>query len=143
MSKIDTTPAAWNGISSAPGPVPNPSDSAEDESLWYIFNTLQNPNPQVNIIRDPHARQAMEDLLEGEDVILGLKTALYPYQRRSAAAMVQREAQPAMVLDPRLQAWKGPTGLEFYYDKEDGSIVKEKRLYSEACGGGLCLPCCS
>ncbi|KAJ6101068.1 hypothetical protein N7499_000698 [Penicillium canescens] len=137
MSKIDTTPAAWNGISSAPSPVPNPSDSGEDESLWYIFNTLQNPNPQVNIMRDPHARQAMEDLLEGEDAILGLKTELYPYQRRSAAAMVQREAQPAMVLDPRLQAWKGPTGLEFYYDKEDGSIVKEKRLYSEACGGIL------
>jgi hypothetical protein len=141
MTKIDTTPAAWDGLSSAPSSGPNPSDSAEDESLWYIFNTLQSPSPQLNIMRDPHARQAMEDLLEGEDVILGLKTPLYPYQRRSAAAMVQREAQPAMVLDPRLQAWKSPTGLEYYYDKEDGSIVREKRLYSEACGGEFCLPC--
>ncbi|KAJ5297471.1 hypothetical protein N7508_007720 [Penicillium antarcticum] len=137
MSKIDTTRSAWNGVSCSPSSVSSPSDSAEDESLWYIFNTLQNPNPQVSIMRDPHARQAMEDLLDGEDALLGLKTALYPYQRRSAAAMVQREAQPAMVLDPRLQAWKCPDGSDFYYDKEDGSIVKEKRMYSEACGGIL------
>ncbi|KAJ5762421.1 uncharacterized protein N7511_005803 [Penicillium nucicola] len=137
MSKIDTTRSVWNGVSCVPSPVPNPSAGAEDESLWYIFNTLQNPNPQVSIVRDRNARQAMEDLLEGEDATLGLKTALYPYQRRSAAMMVQREAQPAMVLDPRLQAWKGPDGKEFYYDKEDGRIFKEKRLYSEACGGIL------
>jgi hypothetical protein len=90
-------------------------------------------------MKETHSKQAMEDLLVEAipPTVLGLKTSLYTYQRRSAATMVQREAQPFQTLDPRLQAWQSPTGLEYYYDKEDGSIVREPRLYSEACGGEL------
>jgi hypothetical protein len=53
--------------------------------------------------------------------------------------MVQREAQPAQMLDPRLQPCRTPTGVEYYYDKEDGIIVREKSMYSEACGGRLLI----
>lgn len=88
----------------------------------------------------------MEDLLFGQTSengagmdeymgVAGLKTPLYPYQRRSAATMIQREVQPAQMLDPRLQVYRGPTGQEYYYDRLEGSLVREKRLYSEACGG--------
>ena len=138
MAKIDNSHEAWLGLSDAHPTQPAilGLDCAEDESLWYIFNTLKNPDPLLHEMRDPHARQAMEALLDDSaDSVLGLKTKLFPYQRRSAATMVQREAQPAMVLDPRLQALHGPTGSEFYYDKMDGTFLKEKRLYSEACGG--------
>lgn len=148
MAKVDRAPETWEG--KFPGTqsetVANENgrwESEEDESLWYIFNTLHDPAPQVETIEDPYARQAIEGLLsatpetDGDSGVVGLKTALYPYQRRSAAMMVQREAQPARMLDPRLQACKNPLGHEYYYDKEEGSIVREKRMYSEACGGIL------
>ncbi|PYH45255.1 DEAD/DEAH box helicase [Aspergillus saccharolyticus JOP 1030-1] len=131
----------------------------DEESLWYIFNTLQDPAPRADAVRNNlYARRAMEQLLavpasalalagtEHEEAggpgqeysgVLGLKTPLYPYQRRSAAMMVQREAQPAQMLDPRLEVRRSPTGEEYYYDKEEGRIVREKRMYSEACGGIL------
>lgn len=148
MSRIDSSPEAWEGRFIADGNTTQKSaDAAEDESLWYIFNTLDDPKPNVENMKDPYGRRAMEDLLgiptgdsstPGEcSSVIGLKTPLYPYQRRSAAAMVQREVQPAQMLDPRLQAYRSPTGQEYYYDKEEGSILRERRLYSEACGGNI------
>ncbi|PYI34703.1 hypothetical protein BP00DRAFT_364486 [Aspergillus indologenus CBS 114.80] len=168
MERIDRSVEAWMGDFVADWNTwgPTKRDAEEDgkeedeESLWYIFNTLQDPAPRADMIKDnPYARRAMEQLLtvaapapassggEGEDDgeesgpdslgVLGLKTPLYPYQRRSAATMVQREAQPAQMLDPRLEARRGPMGQEYYYDKEEGRILREKRMYSEACGGIL------
>lgn len=147
MARIDQSIDAWEGRRLANGVDSKTvvSDGSEDESLWYIFNTLQDPDPNVENMKDPYARRAMEDLLstpindseQGYSGVVGLKSTLYPYQRRSAATMVQREAQPAQVLDPRLQRFIGPSGREYYYDKEEGSLVSEKRLYSEACGGIL------
>ena len=78
---------------------------------------------------------ASADELSKSIDVAELKTPLYSYQRRSAAFMIQRESEPAQALDPRLQVFQGPTGQTFYYDKEEGSIVREERLYSEACGG--------
>lgn len=147
MTRVDRPREAWEG--KFPGDqndiVTNgKQENEEDESMWYIFNTLHDPAPQVETMQDPYARQAMEELLStatgaGEDDsgVVGLKTALYPYQRRSAAMMVQREAQPAKMLDPRLQTCKNPLGHEYYYDKEAGSIFRDKKMYSEACGGIL------
>lgn len=159
MAKIDRSPAAWSGCSSLDDMSSNnPQNSNEDESLWYIFNTLQNPVPNPDSMRDQHTKKAMQQLLSvtpkrGHDDLDGfddgvelpreysrvpyLRTALYPYQRRSAAAMIQREAQPAPMLDPRLKSYATPTGQEYYYDKEEGNIIREKRMYSEPRGGML------
>ncbi|KAL3479878.1 hypothetical protein BJX99DRAFT_244573 [Aspergillus californicus] len=147
MSKVDPSPGAWVGegrTTERLGAVP--LAGTEDESLWYIFNTLQNPDPKVETVRNPYAYEAMLDLLatpagieEGQTLtgIVGLKTPLYPYQRRSAATMIQREVQPHQMLDPRLQSYASPTGQEYFYDKEKGSIVREKKMYPEASGGIL------
>ncbi|OOF98162.1 hypothetical protein ASPCADRAFT_394972 [Aspergillus carbonarius ITEM 5010] len=149
MTKVHNSAEAWNGKRCLDQKgVNNLASGPEDESLWYIFNTLRDPEPQVERMRNPYARRAMQELLtvtaHGEDEsgqdysgVFGLKTPLYPYQRRSAATMVQREAQPARMLDPRLQALRSPMGQEYYYDKEEGSIFREKKMYSEACGGIL------
>ncbi|KAF5864657.1 hypothetical protein ETB97_006934 [Aspergillus alliaceus] len=158
MAKIDRSPAAWTGcfsIGNKNGD--DPEGARKDESLWYIYNTLQNPEPNPDSMRDPWAKKAMQQLLsatssksyDGYDLEDGaerprkfccvpyLKTPLYPYQRRSAAAMIQREAQPAPMLDPRLVRYVTPTGKEYYYDKEEGNILQEKRMYSEPRGGIL------
>jgi hypothetical protein len=135
MSMIDSSPEAWNGsVDAHASLLANTQRDAEEESLYYIYNTLQDPEPNLDQVTDPFSQAAMEELLD--DSVRGLKTTLYPYQRKSAAAMVQREAQPALMLDPRFQPWQGPTGLEFYYDKVNGSILREKIYYPEACGGG-------
>ena len=139
MSKTDPSPEAWHGKRDSYNP-DTLSNGEDDESLWYIFNTLQDPNPQVDTVIDGPSRRAMSYLLSDEDFSkYGLKTPLYPYQRRSAAMMVQREAQPARMLDPRLQACSSPTGLEYYFDKEDGWITLQKEMYDEAVGGKISL----
>lgn len=135
MSRIDTCREAWEDQCPAQSQDVTTS-SEDDESLWYIFNTLRDPDPQVDSVEDVWSRKAMQYLLSDEDFSdLGLKTRLYPYQRRSAAMMVQREAQPARMLDPRMQALESPEGFEYYYDKEDGYIDLEKAMYDEAVGG--------
>lgn len=135
MLRIDPSHEAWNSHRPAQNQDITTS-SEDDESLWYIFNTLQDPDPQVDLMKDEWSRKAMQYLLSDEDFSeLGLKARLYPYQRRSAAMMVQREAQPAMMLDPRLQAWQSPEEFEYYYDKEDGFVTLQKEMYHEATGG--------
>lgn len=135
ISMIDNSPEAWNGLIDAhAGLITNPQpDSEEEESLYYIFNTLKEPTLDLDRLTDLHSRNAMEALLG--DSVRGLKTQLHPFQRESAVVMVQREAEPALALDPRFQPWRGPTGVEFYYNKESGSILRDKILYPEACGG--------
>ncbi|KAL1959534.1 hypothetical protein VTO42DRAFT_1979 [Malbranchea cinnamomea] len=146
MSKLDASPEAWEGRFDPTSKFEKGPEN-EDESLFYIFNTLESPEPDPDAVSDPWARSAMEDLLwkgcedssESDQSIgiLGLKTPLYAYQRRSAAFMLQKESEPGVSLDPRLQCFEGPTGQQYYYDKEEGTLVREKRLYSNARGGVL------
>lgn len=144
MASLDRSPAAWNGefeITSAE----ESAGAADDESLWYIFNTLDNPMPDIEDVKDANGRLAMQELMASSreanaqtresSGVIGLKTPLHPYQCRSAATMIQREVHPKPMLDPRLQAYKTPYGQEYYYDKEEGILLREKRLYDEACGG--------
>lgn len=144
MSRIDKSRAAWDGKFETEMAQHDPHAS-DDESLWYIFNTLNDPKPSVGDIKDPYGRQAMQELLcssrecdaniRESSNVRGLRTVLHPYQSRSAATMIQREVQPRQMLDPRLQACRSVSDQEYFYDKEEGIIVHEKRLYSEACGG--------
>ncbi|KAH8697671.1 putative SNF2 family helicase [Talaromyces proteolyticus] len=146
LSLVDRSSAAWDGefrttLSQ------HETNAAEDESLWYIFNTLNNPSPTQEDVEDGDGRLAMQELMFSSRAhntdtlessgVLGLKTPLHPYQSRSAATMIQREVHPKQMLDPRVQVYKTPFGQEYYYDKEDGILLCEKRLYSEACGGIL------
>jgi hypothetical protein len=101
--------------------------------------------PIIDDVKDADGRLAIQELMASSrqvqaetresSGVIGLKTPLHPYQCRSAATMVQREVHPKQMLDPRLQAYKTPHGEEYYYDKEEGTLLREKRLYDEACGG--------
>lgn len=114
---------------------------SNDDSLFYIFNNLPSPKPDPSRVSCPYARQAIISLLEEPLNIKGIKTTLYPYQKRSAATMILRETAPLHALDPRVEPFKGPTGCKFYYDEVTGTLLRDRRGYQEACGGILAEVC--
>jgi hypothetical protein len=129
----------WNGdsvgsILSSPLPV-SVSETTEDTSLLQLFNNIPSPKPTVDGIDEPHAQEAMLGLLKS--CIPGLLTNLYPYQRRSAACMLQKEMQPGQVLDPRLLHVQDQNGNGWYVDMVAGTVLLEPRFYDAIPGGIL------
>jgi hypothetical protein len=144
---IDTSPRAWAGdYREAAVRHCDPWASAENVSLYYLFNKLPSPAPDPSIIKDRYTRAAVRDLLKsaayseweehGEQPLVGLRTRLYPYQARSAGLMLQREAAPQLLLDPRLETRSSPDGRQFFFGARDGSALHEPRYY-EANRGGI------
>ncbi|RDA96052.1 hypothetical protein CP533_5820 [Ophiocordyceps camponoti-saundersi (nom. inval.)] len=107
----------------------------ENESLLQLFNSIQTPNPEPGLIKDPYIQDAMCDL--ATSAVPGLITELYPYQRRSAALMLQKETQPGKSCDPRLVSVKDQTGKPFYLDTVAGTVRREPRYYDGVSGGIL------
>ncbi|KAL8674739.1 MAG: hypothetical protein Q9168_000897 [Polycauliona sp. 1 TL-2023] len=128
MKYIDPSATVWGGAV-------NPLHSSQD-SLFYIFNTLPSPAPSSNISCQ-FSHHAIKSLVTGTANIPGLRTELYPYQKRSAAMMIRREAEPIQALDPRLQELECPAGGQSFYDCTTGHLFRHPRLYDEARGGIL------
>ncbi|MCJ1414269.1 hypothetical protein MMC32_000595 [Xylographa parallela] len=138
MDLVDVTEDAWYGeVGTNSVTQGYKSKLMDDDSLFYIFNTLKSPCPNPAMVTNAAARDLMDGLLEGAPLIPGLKTKLYPYQERSAAMMIQREVNPARMLDPRLETITNPVGTSFYYDREACTLLSERREYEEAAGGIL------
>ncbi|KAF2005315.1 hypothetical protein P154DRAFT_424964 [Amniculicola lignicola CBS 123094] len=149
LQQIDVSEHVWKGHHMDVKTVRfDPWASAENVSLFYLFNKLPSPDPCPERIKSRYARAAIEELLDSasptpwEDFntqppLGGLKTRLYPYQARSASLMIQREAAPQLQLDPRLEMRVGPTGDKFYFSARDGSFLQEPRFYETSRGGIL------
>ncbi|KAH7419761.1 hypothetical protein BKA64DRAFT_651563 [Cadophora sp. MPI-SDFR-AT-0126] len=141
LSQIDVSTVTWNGQWLEESQICHVDPSldldtlAEEPSLFQLFNTLPSPNPEPNLVSDPYARTAMYQILDSD--IEGLKTDMYKYQRRSAALMLQRESNPAQLLDPRLRQIVDQRGMTWYCDIDSGSCFREARTY-EAARGGIC-----
>jgi hypothetical protein len=147
LADIDTSPSTWAGDRrEAEVRGYDPWASAENVSLYYLFNKLPSPAPDPSLIKNRYTRAAVRDLLKsaafseweeyGEQPLAGLRTRLYPYQARSASLMIQREAAPQLQLDPRLEVRVSPNGKMFYFGARDGSALQEPRYY-EANRGGI------
>jgi hypothetical protein len=147
LALIDASPSAWAGDRrEAEVRLFDPWASAENVSLYYLFNKLPSPTPEPANIKCRYTRAAVRDLLKsaavseweehGEQPLAGLRTRLYPYQARSASLMIQREASPQLQLDPRLEVRTAPDGRPFYFGARDGSALLEPRYY-EANRGGI------
>ena len=143
MNHLNTSEQAWEGTASLDHLIHDHYDShhqlsaVDNDSLFYIFNTLPSPSPSSSNISCPFSRNAMMALLDRDERLFGLKTELYAYQRRSAAMMIRREVEPIRALDPRLAALRAPDGKEFYHDRTTGLVLRHPRLYEEARGGIL------
>ncbi|KAF4984823.1 hypothetical protein FZEAL_51 [Fusarium zealandicum] len=110
-------------------------DLEESMSLLHLFNNIPSPRPAPDSVSDPYSNAAMYDLLRSQ--VPGLKSELFPYQRRSAALMLQKEVQPASVLDPRLLHVKDQAGRGWYIDHAAGTVLEEPRYYDGVSGGIL------
>ena len=148
LNHIDISPNAWTGAASEAKVQPFDSwAGGVDTSLYYLFNKLPSPAPDPAKIKNRYTRRAAYDLLgsaqasewedDGQQPLKGLKTRLYPYQARSAALMIEREAAPQLQLDPRLESRISPNGAQFLYCARDGSFLQEPRFYESNRGGIL------
>jgi hypothetical protein len=144
LCQLDFSRDTWEGeavLSPSPTPTYNDddgdsdSDTDKDQTLLQMFNTIPSPKPRPERIQDHYAQDAAHELL-GDEVV-GLRTELYPYQRRSAAVMLERESQPYRVLDPRLVKAIDQHGQPWYYDRVNGFGLLEPRHYDGVNGGIL------
>ncbi|KAK1757332.1 DNA repair protein rad8 [Echria macrotheca] len=148
MKRLDYSKSTWHGEVgySQPTPArfaqPDPTaDAAEDpwnqsgQSLLHMFNSIPSPDPNPSLVDDFYAHDAMCNLLESR--VLGLKTSLYPHQRRSAALMLQRELAPQRMADPRLDEVLDQNGTVWYYDSVNSTVLREPRYYDGPTGGIL------
>ncbi|KAK5990790.1 putative ATP-dependent helicase C23E6.02-like protein [Cladobotryum mycophilum] len=141
LQSLDYSTEAWKGyrVPVETGElVPFDAEAAkahQDISLLQLFNTIPSPSPDPGSVLEPYAQDAMYSLLESN--IDGLITNLYPYQRRSAALMLQKETQPDQVLDPRLLQLSDTQGSTWYMDPVAGVILLEPRYYDGVSGGIL------
>lgn len=135
IQNLDVSPSAWNGQTD----VKQSFDmyaTGEEGSLYYLFNNIPSPSPTSERIRSHFHRETMLDFLDSEYQLPGLKTSLYPYQRRSAAQMFQRECEEKLELDPRLEKRIALDGSTYYYEPWDVSFFRSPRFY-ESCKGGI------
>ena len=138
LRNIDVSRQTWRGELAVTGR--RPFDiwaSCEPGSLFYMFNSIASPAPDAKKIKTHHNREALEGLLDSSIPLLGLKTPLYPYQRRSAGLMLQRESESRLHLDPRLEKRVAPDGSEYYYGAKDVIFLRYSRLYETGKGGIL------
>ena len=137
VAHIDVSNETWRrGCSAGVGRQFDPWAKCDDGSLFYMFNKLPSPSPVVKAVKEKYAREALEDLLDPASVLPGLQTILYPYQRRSAGAMLQRESVVRLELDPRLEERVAPDGKKYYYDVRELLFFRQPRYY-ECCQGGI------
>ncbi|KAL9103583.1 MAG: hypothetical protein Q9163_001385 [Psora crenata] len=137
MGTLDVSLDAWEGRKAPDAPVQTYKlDSVDNESLFYLFNTVPSPDPEALSVACAISQDAINSLFEPE-ALTGLKTTLHPYQKRTAATMIRREVQPRRSLDPRLSPTKGPLGHSFYYDCQTGQVYRNKKEYEDVKGGVL------
>jgi SNF2 family DNA or RNA helicase len=140
LNNIDVSKATWKGEWSECSDVVHIDCSldrkAKDEpSLFYLFNTLPSPKPDHSIVTDKAANYAIRQILAND--VEGLNTDMYSYQCSSAAMMLQKEARPAHIIDPRLRRIVDQRGIVWYCDTYSGLCLREPRRYEAAKGGVL------
>ncbi|KAK4987984.1 hypothetical protein LTR66_007445 [Elasticomyces elasticus] len=139
LRQIDVSSATWQGYSAKYQNSISHFDiwaTGEEGSLYYLFNNIPSPEPSPESVSNEYDQAALADLLDQKNSVIGLKTQLYPYQRRSAGLMLQRESSQQLMLDPRLERRIAPDGRAYYYGARDLTFLRESRWYP-SCNGGI------
>jgi hypothetical protein len=139
LSVLLVSPELWRGHGLDPPYQQrfDPFARKEEGSLFYIFNTLPSPNPQPREIRDRFSRAAVLDILNHSSPLPGLKTLLYRYQARSAAAMIQLESSTELHDDARFERRIAPDGSNYFFVPRELRFYKHPQHYASNRGGIL------
>lgn len=138
LENLDYSSNSWDGLLTPTGDSLSGQQFMEQDeqlTLLQIFNMIPSPCPELNLVDDGYSQDAMSNLLESS--VPGLLSNLHPYQRRSAAVMLQKEAQPGKILDPRLTIKKARDGSTWYADPVVGTVLSQPRYYDGVAGGIL------
>jgi SNF2-related domain/Helicase conserved C-terminal domain len=138
LTLVDTSKRTWRGEfdPTAPPDLYGVPSADHDESLFYIFNTLDSPTADVEgFVGSRYAEVSMDSIVY--DDMSGLTTQLYPYQKRSVCAMLRREEDPAKSPDQRKPRYTDLESNPFHMDVFDGIITQNPHLYVEPRGGVL------
>ncbi|KAH6691697.1 P-loop containing nucleoside triphosphate hydrolase protein [Plectosphaerella plurivora] len=139
MHSLDYSSDTWAGRPISTKSFPEPFEPIEEKdetpSLLELFNTIDAPDPNPADDADDTLRFIMQNILEGE--LEGVTSVLYPYQRRSIAAMAEREVQPGRFLDPRLLRVRDQHGNPWFFDTKAAVVLREPRYYDGVRGGIL------
>jgi hypothetical protein len=135
LKHVDVSPPAWEGHPTVRQRF-NMWASEQEGSLYYLFNHLPSPNPTLDGVKSYFHREAMSQLLDCHSQLPGLETILYPYQRRSAAQMLQRECEERLELDPRLEQRVAVDGTTYFYAPWEVAFTREPPFF-ESCKGGI------
>lgn len=137
MTELDISSESWDGHNQLKkDPIHYSIETKDDDSLFYLFNTISSPSPGPLTVSCPISNDAIHAVFESAR-LPGLNTRLYPYQKRTVATMIKREVEPDRALDPRFQPLKSPSGQPLYYDNVTTTLLRDRREYSEVCGGIL------
>lgn len=137
LPEIDVSAEAWAGRYTSETANRFDPWAARDEdnpSLFYAFNKIPSPSPDASEVKERYSNEVLKDLLDG--CAIGLRTNLYPYQRRSAGEMLRRELVSRPTIDPRFEIRVAPDGVRYYFNPRDVKFVRKPAEY-EACRGGL------
>ncbi|KAI5800010.1 P-loop containing nucleoside triphosphate hydrolase protein [Geopyxis carbonaria] len=138
MEIIDTSRAHWEGTKTVKvSRKPLFELDQERSSLFYLFNTMESPKPDPDShwIKEENVKDLLRTVLNSD--IVGIRTTLYEYQKRSAAMMLQRELSPIRTIDSRLRSIFAPSGEVYYIDMESMEIYQEPCYFDDVRGGIL------
>ncbi|KAI0070956.1 hypothetical protein K474DRAFT_1776489 [Panus rudis PR-1116 ss-1] len=128
--------ADWEGDNTLPSSSHKKSffqPPKDDRTMAEIYSSLSSPSTEFD---DEKIGPIASNVLE--DNVLGLRTKLYPYQRRSIVAMLEKELNPSSVPDPLYIPIKGMDGKEFYLQPATLELLAERPRMQQVRGGILC-----
>ncbi|KAJ7073880.1 hypothetical protein C8F01DRAFT_4069 [Mycena amicta] len=131
LPKLSRSVASWDGQV-----IPEAPPSTAGTTLSGLYEDLPSPSGHITAVATPITRR----LLTSDDELgnFGLRSTLHRYQRRSVAAMVQKEMDLRVEPDPLFLAIKGMNGQEFYFQPGTMEVLMERPMVEPCRGGILC-----
>lgn len=106
-----------------------------DSPLFREYSEVSN---ELSISKVPNSREIIKSLVFTQDHINGIRTQLYPFQRRSLAKMLEKETEKLTAVSPNYVKLTYVTSdIPFFYDLQSGRIVFNPEIYKLPKGGIL------
>ncbi|KAJ7706893.1 P-loop containing nucleoside triphosphate hydrolase protein [Mycena rosella] len=131
LPKLSRSRESWEGRGLSDSPFVAPATT-----LAGVYEDLPSPQRVVTDTSTPVTRR----LLDLSDRLgnLGIRSTLHHYQRRSVAAMIQKEMDPSDDPDPLFFPIFGMHGEKFFLQPGTMELLLERPLVAHCRGGILC-----